>query len=195
LNIAAAAIDVVADGRSETRRRSAPGFNSRTLTPPIDPDEPHPIRGDQALRRPHLLPVRKTFDRRSHDQGWFGDLYADRSPMSETGLVVDRGADTLSAAQCRAPRPNPRRDAAARRSTTPRSRASSSPSSSAATHCSNGWVKIGKARGRSPGGEVSCKSCRGLPARRRHRGDDAGTEAAATYRAPGSVLGTRQTHR
>ena len=103
-NIASTAIAILADGKAAGQasvRRS--GFNNRTLTPPIDPDELAPDSpgergrtGDAAATGPA-----KTFDLSStySIDGWFGDAYTDLIPdRLDTAIVVSRGADTLGAA-------------------------------------------------------------------------------------------------
>jgi zinc carboxypeptidase/S-layer family protein len=104
-NIAASEIDVVAEGRSAGHasvRRS--GLNSRTLTPPIDPDElaaDSPGDRGRAAEAPAAAGPSKTFDLSNvySIEGWFGDVYTDLIPdRLETGIVVDRAGDGLSAA-------------------------------------------------------------------------------------------------
>jgi hypothetical protein len=104
-NIATSVISVIADGRAAgqaTVRRS--GFNSRTLTPPIDPDElasDSPGERGRTSDAPAAAGPSKNFDLSNaySIEGWFGDAYTDLIPdRLETTLVVSRGSDTLSAA-------------------------------------------------------------------------------------------------
>ena len=102
--VATTAVTVVADGKAGGRasvRRS--GFNNRTLTPPIDPDDLAPDSPGERGRTGEAAPTgpAKTFDLSStySIEGWFGDVYTDLIPdRVDTALVVSRGSDTLGAA-------------------------------------------------------------------------------------------------
>src|SRR5262249_49329074 len=79
------------------------GLNSRSLTPPIDPDELAPDspgdRGGAGAAAP--LPPAKNFDLSNpySIDGWFGDAYADLIPdRFDTGIIIGRSADTFAAA-------------------------------------------------------------------------------------------------
>ena len=102
-NVAETAVEFWAGGKAAGRtvvRRS--GLNSRTLTPPIDPDELAPDspgeRGAQAAAPP--APA-KTFDLADAYtiDGWYGDGYRDLIPdRADTSLIVGEAADSLGAA-------------------------------------------------------------------------------------------------
>jgi uncharacterized membrane protein YgcG len=93
-----------ADGKVLVRaavRRS--GLNSRTLTPPIDPDElalDSPGERGRPADAPQGAPA-KPFDLSNSYSidGWFGDAYADLNPdRTDTTIVLGNGADALAAA-------------------------------------------------------------------------------------------------
>jgi hypothetical protein len=103
-NAAEVALELMADGRVAGRtvvRRS--GLNSRTINPPIDPDELAPdspgARG-RAADAPTEAAGR-AFDLRSaySINGWFGDAYSDLIPdRLDTTLVLGAADESLGAA-------------------------------------------------------------------------------------------------
>lgn len=103
-NVAETVIDVLAGGQAGGRasvRRA--GLNSRTLTPPIDPDELAPDspgeRGAPGGAPPP--PAGKTFDLTNpfSIDAWLGDAYVDLIPdRTEATIVLGRGSDALGAA-------------------------------------------------------------------------------------------------
>jgi hypothetical protein len=101
-NVAVTACEIIAGGktagRAEVRRA---GLNSRTLTPPIDPDELAPDTGAGGRgAEPPSAPARN-FDLTSAYSldGWFGDAYPDLIPdRTETSLVIGDGFESLGAA-------------------------------------------------------------------------------------------------
>jgi hypothetical protein len=94
--VAATSIQIFADGkaagRTEVRR---PGLNSRTLTPPVDPDEfvPEPMGERGGPPEPRIAPA-KPYDLSSalSIEGWFGDAYVDLIP-DRTDTVMILGGD------------------------------------------------------------------------------------------------------
>jgi hypothetical protein len=102
--LVAAADDKAGAGKAAVRaavRRS--GLNSRTLTPPIDPDElalDSPGERGRPADAPQGAPA-KPFDLSNSYSidGWFGDAYADLIPdRTDTTIVLGNGADALAAA-------------------------------------------------------------------------------------------------
>jgi Zinc carboxypeptidase/S-layer like family, C-terminal region len=99
---AAVAVELVADGKTSRAIVRRAGLNSRTLTPPIDPDELAPDspgeRGTAAA--PPRAPA-KNFDLSNafSIEGWFADSYADLIPdRTETSLILGGPDDSLGAA-------------------------------------------------------------------------------------------------
>jgi hypothetical protein len=84
--------------RSTVRRA---GFNSRTLTPPIDPDELAPDSpGDRGRAAQPVRAPAKPYDlvNAFSIEGWFGDSYTDLIPdRTETSIIVGGAADSLGA--------------------------------------------------------------------------------------------------
>ncbi|MBI4476216.1 MAG: hypothetical protein HY654_03525, partial [Acidobacteria bacterium] len=78
------------------------GFNSRTLTPPIDPDELATDSPGDRGRAAQTVPVAsRTFDLTNaySIDGWFGDAYADLIPdRVESVLILGPGSESLGAA-------------------------------------------------------------------------------------------------
>ena len=102
-NAAEVAIDLVAGSASVGRATVArAGLNSRTLTPPIDPDELAPDSpGERGRTAEAAAPPSKTFDLASpySIDGWLGDSYTDLIPdRTEATLVLGRDADAVHAA-------------------------------------------------------------------------------------------------
>ncbi|MBI4471060.1 MAG: hypothetical protein HY646_00225, partial [Acidobacteria bacterium] len=103
-NVASTAVAIYA--RTEwlgTATVARSGLNSRTLTPPIDPDELAPDSPGDRGRASDAgsAPPGKTFDLSNaySIEGWYGDSYTDLIPdRTDTGIIVSRGADALSAA-------------------------------------------------------------------------------------------------
>ncbi len=102
----AAATSISFYARSEWLANSAvqrSGLNSRSLTPPIDPDElASDSPGDRGSAAPAApLPPGKTFDLSNpySIDGWFGDAYVDLIPdRTDTGIVIGRTSESLGAA-------------------------------------------------------------------------------------------------
>jgi len=102
--VASLVIEIAAaGGASEVVDVQRAGLNSRTLTPPVDPDEfaPEPTMGERggppeprsAPARPYDLTNAFTID------GWLGDAYVDLIPdRLDTTLVVGDATDGLAAA-------------------------------------------------------------------------------------------------
>ena len=86
-------------GSSAVRRA---GLNSRTLTPPIDPDELAPDSpGARGRAAEATRATGRTFDLANaySIEGWFGDSYTDRIPdRIETALVIGGAEDSIGAA-------------------------------------------------------------------------------------------------
>jgi Zinc carboxypeptidase/S-layer like family, outer domain len=99
---AAVAVDLMADGRTSRATVRRAGLNSRTLTPPIDPDELAPDSpGERGQTAATARAPAKTFDLSNaySIQGWFGDSYADLIPdRTETSLVIGGADDSIGAA-------------------------------------------------------------------------------------------------
>lgn len=101
---AAAVIVDVRGGPAEVVRATVrrAGLNSRTLTPPIDPDELAPDSPGERGRSADAAPGSgKTFDLSDaySIDGWLGDSYSDLIPdRTETTLVLGGADDALGAA-------------------------------------------------------------------------------------------------
>lgn len=97
-NVALISSDVIAGGRTAGHvdlYRS--GLNSRTLTPPIDPDE---LAQDAPAGGPPPSAPAKNFDLTStySIEGWFGDAYPDLIPdRTETSIIMGDAAESLGA--------------------------------------------------------------------------------------------------
>ena len=85
---------------SRTTVRRA-GFNSRTLTPPIDPDELAPDSpGDRGRAAQPARAPAKPYDlvNAFSIEGWFGDSFTDLIPdRTETSIVLGGASDSLGA--------------------------------------------------------------------------------------------------
>ena len=103
--IAVVAVDVVADGQPMIRATVArAGLNSRTLTPPIDPNElatdspgdrGRPADGATAGARAKTFDLSNPFS----IEGWFGDAYIDLIPdRTDTVVIAGTRSDALGAA-------------------------------------------------------------------------------------------------
>jgi hypothetical protein len=104
VEVARTIVDLQAGGRSTATvpvRRS--GLNSRTLTPPIDPDELAPDSpGDRGrVQESAAAGPAKAFDLSNSYtiEGWFGDSYTDLIPdRTETTILLGDAADSFGAA-------------------------------------------------------------------------------------------------
>ena len=98
-NVAVIACEVIAGGKIAGQTEvSRSGLNSRTLTPPIDPDE---LATDTPPGSPPPSAPGKNFDLTStySIEGWFGDAYPDLIPdRTETSLIIGDVAESLGAA-------------------------------------------------------------------------------------------------
>ncbi len=98
-NVALIRSEVIAGGKSAGHVdifRS--GLNSRTLTPPIDPDE---LAQDTRAGGPPPSAPAKAFDLTSpySIEGWFGDAYPDLIPdRTETSIIIGDTEESLGAA-------------------------------------------------------------------------------------------------
>lgn len=97
-NVAVTNCEVVAGGKAaglaQVRRA---GLNSRTLTPPIDPDE---LAQDTPPGAPPPSAPAKNFDLTSpySIDGWFGDAYPDLIPdRTDTSLIIGDASESLGA--------------------------------------------------------------------------------------------------
>lgn len=103
--IAVVAVDVVANGRAAIRATVArAGLNTRTLTPPIDPNElATDSPGDRGRPADGAAPAAraKAFDLSNpfSIEGWFGDAYTDLIPdRTDTVVIAGTRSDALGAA-------------------------------------------------------------------------------------------------
>jgi Zinc carboxypeptidase/S-layer like family, outer domain len=99
---AAVSVDLVADGKTSRAVVRRAGLNSRTLTPPIDPDElapDSPGERGQAAAAPRAPAKNFDLSNAFSIEGWFGDSYADLIPdRTETSLILGGADDSLGAA-------------------------------------------------------------------------------------------------
>ena len=102
-NVAATSIEIAANGSISGKvlvHRS--GMNSRSLTPPIDPDELAPESpGERGRPAEAQVAPAKPFDLGAtySIDGWYGDAYTDLIPdRTDTSIVVGEGRESLGAA-------------------------------------------------------------------------------------------------